>query len=64
MGIARDGAIVKSIGCVAASAQEIIFAIGFSDEDFARSAVDNTNADAPSFIDDAFAAVTVPSFLH
>jgi len=55
--------MVKSMGWVAASAHEMIFAIGFKEDDFARSAVDNTSADAPSLIEEAFAAVTVPSFL-
>jgi hypothetical protein len=63
MGMAKLGAMVKSIGFVAASPQERILAIGFAGRDFDRSRVANTNADAPSLIADAFAAVTVPSFL-
>jgi len=63
MGIARLGAMVKSMGLVAASPHDKIRAIGFAGEDCDRSRVVRTNADAPSFIADAFAAVTVPSFL-
>jgi hypothetical protein len=63
IGIAREGAIVKSIGLVAASAQESILAIGFKDSLCARSAVLKTRADAPSLIELAFAAVIVPFFL-
>jgi hypothetical protein len=63
IGIARLGAIVKSIGFVAASPQESILASGFTDDDCDRLRVVNTSAEAPSLIAEAFAAVTVPSFL-
>ena len=63
MGIARLGAMVKSMGLVAASPHDKILAIGFAVKDCDRSRVVRTNADAPSLIADAFAAVTVPSFL-
>jgi hypothetical protein len=64
IGIARLGAMVKSIGFVAASAHESILAMGFAIMNFDRSRVVKTRADAPSLIDDALAAVTVPSFLQ
>jgi hypothetical protein len=63
MGIAKLGAIVKSIGCVAASPQDKILAIGFAEVVLDLASVVNTSAEAPSLIADAFAAVTVPSFL-
>ena len=63
IGIARLGAIVKSMGFVAASPHDSILAIGFTDDDCDRSRVARTNAEAPSLIAEAFAAVTVPSFL-
>ena len=63
IGIARLGAIVKSMGFVAASPHDNILAIGFTDDDCDRSRVARTSAEAPSLIAEAFAAVTVPSFL-
>jgi hypothetical protein len=63
MGIAKLGAIVKSIGCVAASPQDRILAIGFAEVVLDLARVVNTSAEAPSLIAEAFAAVTVPSFL-
>lgn len=63
IGMARLGAIVKSMGLVAASPHDNILANGFTDDDCDRRRVVNTNAEAPSLIADAFAAVTVPSFL-
>lgn len=63
IGIARLGAIVKSMGFVAASPQDSILAIGFTDDDCDRSRVVRTSAEAPSLIAEAFAAVTVPSLL-
>ena len=63
MGIAKLGAMVKSIGLVAVSPQDRILAMGFVGNDFDFSRVVSTNADAPSLIADALAAVTVPSFL-
>ena len=63
MGIAILGAIVKSMGFVAASPHATTLASGLTDEDCDLCAVVRTNAEAPSFIEDAFAAVTVPSFL-
>lgn len=63
IGIARLGAIVKSMGFVAASPHDSILAIGFTDDDCERWRVVRTSAEAPSLIAEAFAAVTVPSFL-
>jgi hypothetical protein len=63
MGIAKLGAIVKSIGRVAASPQDKTLAIGFADAALDLARVVNTSAEAPSLIADAFAAVIVPSFL-
>jgi hypothetical protein len=63
MGMARLGAIVKSMGLVAASPQASMHASGFAVDDLDRSRVARTSAEAPSLIEDAFAAVTVPSFL-
>ena len=63
IGIARLGAMVKSMGFVAASPHDSILAMGFTGKDFDRFRVDKTNADAPSLIADALAAVTVPFFL-
>ena len=42
----------------------MIFATGLTPSSWALSALITTSADAPSFIADAFAAVTVPSFLN
>jgi hypothetical protein len=64
MGIAREGAMVKSMGFVAASAQERIRARGFVGRDCEWERVVRMSAEAPSLIALAFAAVTVPSFLH
>ena len=64
MGIARDGAMVKSMGLVAASLQLRIRAIGFAERDFDFSRVVRTRAEAPSLMADALAAVTVPFFLN
>jgi len=63
MGIAREGAMVKSMGFVAASPQLRIRASGFAESDFDFSKVVRTRADAPSLMAEALAAVTVPFFL-
>ena len=62
-GTATDGVVVNHSGACSASANERIFAIGFNPNSFALSALINTNAAAPSFMVEAFAAVTVPSFI-
>jgi hypothetical protein len=63
IGIARLGAMVKSMGFVAASPHDSILAIGFTGDDCDRLRVVRTSAEAPSLMAEAFAAVTVPSFL-
>jgi hypothetical protein len=60
-GMASAGAILKSIGAQAASANAIIFANGFTPNSFAFAAVINTTAAPPSFNVEALPAVTVPS---
>ena len=60
IGIARDGAIVNFFGSVAASPIERILARGFRLLDSTKPLVASTNAEAPSFNVDEFAAVTVP----
>ena len=62
--MAKLGAIVKSIGLVATSAQLKILAIGFPASSFDFCNVVRMSAEAPSLMADALAAVTVPSFLN
>lgn len=59
-GIANAGAIGKSIGSVAPSWNATILAKGFKLNLFTILSLVNTKAAAPSFIDEAFPAVTVP----
>lgn len=60
LGIATAGAIGKSMGSVAASWNATILAKGFKFNSFTTVSLVNTKAAAPSFIVDAFPAVTVP----
>jgi len=62
-GIAKEGAVVNSIGAFSASASPIILARGVNPRLMANLAVVKTSAAPPSFSGDAFAAVTVPSGL-
>lgn len=63
LGTATAGAIGKSIGLVAPSANATIRAKGLTPSDLTASLLINTNAAAPSFKVDAFPAVTVPPSL-
>ena len=58
--MAAVGAIGKSIGATAPSANEITFAKGFKPLHFTYSPEANIKAAAPSFNVEAFPAVTVP----
>lgn len=60
LGMTKPGAIEKSIGLVAASANDKIRATGLIPKDFALSIDDNNTAAAPSFKVEAFPAVIVP----
>ena len=62
-GMAMEGVVVNHIGSCAASAKPRIFAIGFIPSSCAFSLLINTTAAAPSLMVEAFAAVTVPSFV-
>ena len=64
IGTALDGAVVNHSLLCAASANDLILAIGFNPSSAAFSALINTKAEAPSLMVDALAAVTVPSFLN
>jgi hypothetical protein len=52
--------VVKSMGACSASAKPRILARGLSPSARAFSSLISSSADAPSFSEDAFAAVTVP----
>mmetsp|Transcript_226 Transcript_226/g.216 ORF Transcript_226/g.216 Transcript_226/m.216 type:complete len:207 (-) Transcript_226:457-1077(-) len=58
--IASAGAIPKCVGSVSESANDKIFARGLYPKCLAFSALITTNAQAPSLIDEAFAAVIDP----
>ena len=58
------GAIAKSIGAKAASSYPIILASGLRPLSFAASSLIKTNAAAPSFNFDEFAAVIVPDLAN
>ena len=62
-GSAFEGATVNHSGSLAASAYPFMVAKGCSPNSSALSLLISTSAAAPSFIVDAFAAVTVPSFV-
>mmetsp|Transcript_13831 Transcript_13831/g.45134 ORF Transcript_13831/g.45134 Transcript_13831/m.45134 type:complete len:201 (-) Transcript_13831:620-1222(-) len=63
LGTARAGATVKSTGAVCASAKPAMAQIGSRPWALANFSDVTTSAAAPSLSFDAFAAVTVPSFL-
>ncbi len=63
LGSALAGATVNHSGSKAASAYPLMVASGLRPRDFAFSALIRTNAAAPSLIEEAFAAVTVPSLV-
>ena len=56
------GAVVNHLGSCAASAKDIILAMGFNLYLSIANELARINADAPSLIDDEFAAVAVPFF--
>lgn len=60
LGIAKAGAIGKSIGSVAPSWNATMRANGFRFNSFTTFSLVSTRAAAPSLIVDAFPAVTVP----
>ena len=55
------GAVVNHCGACAASAKDSILAIGFKSNFLTASTLAKINAEAPSLIVEALAAVTVPS---
>ena len=61
LGAAFVGAVVNHCGACAVSAKDKILAIGFKSYFLTASALARTNAEAPSLIVEALAAVTVPS---
>ena len=63
MAIAVTGAMVNSAGSRAWLAWATIFASGFKPRFVASLVFISTTADAPSLIEEALAAVIVPSFL-
>ena len=62
LGTAKEGEVVNHSGACSASAYPRMIAIGLQPSSRAFSLLIKTSAAAPSFMVDAFAAVTLPSF--